>query len=68
MKEKLKISARSVGRKGRNLREVLSNSLVQFDCEVGGHEFAAGATIDKTHEQESITSLKKNLDLEVVKI
>jgi len=67
-KEKLKISARSVGRKGRNLREVLSNSLVQFDCEVGGHEFAAGATIDKTHEQEFITSLKKNLDLEVVKI
>jgi len=67
-KEKLKISGRSVGRKGRNIREVLSNSVVQFNAEVGGHEFAAGATINKEYEEEFITALKKTLDLEVVKI
>lgn len=67
-KEKIKISARSVGRKGRNLREVLVNSITQFDGEVGGHKFAAGATIDRAHEKDFIETLRKNLDLEVVKI
>jgi RecJ-like exonuclease len=45
--EKIKISARSVGRKGRNIREVLATSMLNFNGEFGGHEFAAGATIKR---------------------
>jgi len=65
--EKIKISARTVGKKGRNIREVLANSIVNFKGEVGGHEFAAGAILSKEYEQDFINLLKKNLDLEIIK-
>ncbi len=67
-KENIKISARSVGRKGRNIREILSNIAINLNGEVGGHEFAAGCTINKEHEQEFLKNLKRDLDLEVIKI
>ena len=67
-KEKIKISARSVGKKGRNIREILSNIAINFNGEVGGHEFAAGCTIGKEHEKEFLKNLKRDLDLEVIKI
>jgi RecJ-like exonuclease len=67
-KENIKISARSVGRKGRNIREILSNIAINLNGEVGGHEFAAGCTINKEHEQEFLKNLRRDLDLEVVKI
>jgi len=66
--KKIKISARNVGDKGRNVREILSRVIKLIGGEVGGHEFAAGGIIDKEKEQEFIEHLKRNLEIEVIKI
>jgi len=66
--DKIKISARNVGRQGRNLRKLLSKVIKIIGGETGGHEFAAGGIIQKEKEQEFINFLKKNLEIEVVKI
>ena len=66
--EKIKISARTVGKNGRNIREILNTIIIQIGGEVGGHEFAAGAVINKEKEQDFINLLKKNLEIEVVKV
>jgi single-stranded-DNA-specific exonuclease len=66
--DKIKISARNVGTNGRNVREILSSVIDVTGGEVGGHEFAAGCLITKDKEREFIELLKKNLELEVVKI
>ncbi len=68
--KKIKISARSVGDCGRNLREMLSNTLkkISSEGEVGGHEFAAGCILEKEKEQEFINSLQKSLEIEVLKV
>ena len=65
---KIKISARSVGKNGRNVREVLNKVIEKIGGEVGGHEFAAGCIIKQEKEQEFIDLLKKNLEIEMVKI
>lgn len=65
---KIKVSARSVGRTGRNIREILNNVVTQIGGEVGGHKFAAGANIHKDKEEEFIKLLKKNLEIEMVKV
>ena len=68
-KEKIKISARNVGSKGRNVRKVLERVIKSIGGEeVGGHEFAAGCTITQEQEQEFLELLKKSLELQVVKI
>ncbi len=66
--DKIKVSARCVGRNGRNVREPLSSVIEIIGGEVGGHEFAAGANINRDKEQEFMDLLKKNLEVEVVKI
>ena len=66
--DKIKISARNVGRNGRNTREILASIINITGGEVGGHEFAAGANINKEKEQEFLKLLQKNLEFEVVKI
>ncbi len=66
--DKIKISARNVGRNGRNVRGILANIINMTGGEVGGHEFAAGANINKEKEQEFLKLLQKNLEFEVVKI
>jgi single-stranded-DNA-specific exonuclease len=72
---KIKVSARIVGREGRNLKEVLERTITTFKtdnpeslAEVGGHHFAAGCLIEKEKEIEFIEALKKNLEVEIVKI
>jgi single-stranded-DNA-specific exonuclease len=72
---KIKVSARIVGREGRNLKEVLEKTIVTFKtenpkslAEVGGHHFAAGCLVEKEKEVEFIEALKKNLEIEIVKI
>jgi len=65
---KIKVSARNVGRSGRNIRELLANVVNVVGGEVGGHEFAAGCLIDRKKEHEFIELLKKNLEIELVKI
>lgn len=66
--KKLKVSARVAGREGRNVREILSRIMESLEGEVGGHEFAAGCTISLEKGEEFIDLLKKELELEVIKI
>ena len=66
--DKIKISARVSGNTGRNVRGVLNNVIEKIGGEVGGHEFAAGCIIEQKKEAEFLKLLKKNLELEVIKI
>ena len=66
--DKIKISARSVGKSGRNIREILTSIVEQTGGEVGGHENAAGCMIKKEKEKDFIDYLKKSLEIELVKI
>ena len=65
---KIKISARMVGKNGRNVREILARVIEIVGGEIGGHEFAAGCLISYEKEQEFIDILKKNLEIEMIKI
>lgn len=66
--DKIKVSARNIGKIGRNVREILQNVVCEIPGEVGGHEFAAGCNIQKKDEKRFLELLKKELDLEVIKI
>ncbi|MBU0958998.1 MAG: DHH family phosphoesterase [Nanoarchaeota archaeon] len=66
--DKIKVSSRSVGKNGRNVREILSNIINQVGGEVGGHEFAAGCILKQDKEEEFIQLLKKNLEIEMIKV
>ena len=67
-KNKIKISARLVGKQGRNLKQVLSEVIEKIGGEVGGHKNAAGAIIEKTKEDEFIKNIIKNLEIPLIKI
>ncbi|MBS3064783.1 MAG: DHH family phosphoesterase, partial [DPANN group archaeon] len=66
--DKIKISCRVVGKNGRNVREILNNIITVIGGETGGHYNAAGATISQDKEEEFLKILKKNLEIEVIKI
>jgi len=73
--DKIKVSARIVGHEGRNLKEVLEKTVITFKtdnpetiAEVGGHQFAAGCLVEKNKESEFVEALKKELEVEIVKI
>lgn len=66
--DKIKVSARICGRQGRNLRELIQTSLGKIEAECGGHAQAAGCLLPKENEKEFIASLKKQLEVELVKI
>ena len=73
--DKVKISARIVGHEGRNLKEVLENAIEKFktknpgtSAEVGGHKMAAGCLIEKDKEESFLNALKKELEVEIVKV
>jgi len=66
--DKIKVSTRNVGRKGRNVREILDSVIKEIGGEVGGHEFAAGCIIQKSKENDFIEALKKRCEIELVKI
>ena len=65
--DKVKVSARIVGR-GRNLKEILEKTVMEFEAEVGGHKNAAGCLIKKEDEIQFLKMLKQNLEVEVVKV
>lgn len=67
-KDKIKVSARIAGRKGRNIREVLTKVVVPLSGEVGGHPNAAGALISREKESEFIEEMKRILELEIIKV
>ncbi len=66
--DKIKISARNVGKKGRNIREILNHIISEIGGEIGGHEFAAGGIIHQQKEKEFIDKLKKTLEIEQIKV
>jgi len=66
--DKIKVSARTVGSKGRNTRRILEEVVKITGGEVGGHEFASGCIIPQEMEKEFLELLKKNLEMQVVKI
>lgn len=66
--DKIKVSARSVGKNGRNIRKILASVIEKIGGEVGGHKFAAGCMVKQEKEKEFLDSLKKNLEIELVKI
>ena len=65
---KIKVSARNVGSNGKNAREILNKAIRFIGGEVGGHKNAAGCVIEQEKEKEFLDELKKNLELQVVKI
>ena len=66
--DKIKVSARTVGRNGRNIRELLDRIVGFTGGDIGGHEHAAGCIISREKEKEFIDLLKKNLEIELIKI
>ncbi len=66
--DKIKISARLAGRKGRNVREMLAKVVVPLAGEVGGHHNAAGGLISREKESLFIEEVKKVLDTELIKV
>ncbi len=66
--DKIKVSARNVGSEGKNVREILAKVIEKIGGEVGGHEFAAGCIISSEKEQEFIKTLKKDFEIELVRI
>jgi len=60
--DKIKVSARLAGRKGRNVREILNQAVIPLGGEVGGHPNAAGCLILREKEEEFINHLKKVLE------
>lgn len=64
----IKVSVRGVGSSNRNLREILTRVVDEIGGEVGGHESACGATISKENEDDFISLLKKNFEVEVIKV
>jgi RecJ-like exonuclease len=74
-KDKIKVSARIVGDAGRNLKEILEKTVITFKgenpetlAEVGGHHFAAGCLVEKDKEASFIETLRKELEVEIVKV
>ena len=66
--DKIKVSSRIVGKNGRNAREILNSVIEKIGGEVGGHESAAGCIIKQEKEKEFVDFLKKNLEVELIKI
>jgi RecJ-like exonuclease len=62
--DKIKVSARLAGKQGKNVREVLSQAMINIGGEVGGHPNAAGCLISKEKEEFFIEELKKVLEIE----
>ncbi len=66
--DKIKVSARIVGKEGKNVREVLSKVVVPMGGEVGGHSNAAGCLISKKNESLFLQELQKVLEVELIKV
>lgn len=66
--KKIKVSGRAVGKTNRNLREIFERVTLNIGGEFGGHPQAAGCIIDSVREQEFIETIKKTLEIELVKV
>ena len=69
--DKIKISARIVGKNEkneRNVREILESVVESIGGECGGHSASAGCLISKESEKEFLELIKKRLEIEQIKI
>jgi len=68
--KKIKVSSRLAGREGKNLHELLSRAMSSLNPsgEVGGHAKAAGCIINKDQEEEFISQLQNQLEVELIKV
>lgn len=66
--DKIKVSARLVGKRGRNVREVLTQATIPLNGEVGGHPEAAGCLISKEHEIQFTKTLQNILEVEWINV
>ena len=66
--EKVKASLRLVGNQGRNVKSVVEQAVLSLGGEYGGHNTAAGCTIDKNKEQQFINNIKSCLEIEMIKV
>jgi len=65
----IKVSARiSRNNEDKNAREILNEIVKKIGGECGGHKKAAGCIISKENEEKFIESLKKRLEIEIIKI
>jgi len=74
-KDKIKISARIVGKSGRDIREVIEKTVTMFrtenpntEVEFKGNQISASCRIQKEDETKFLETLKKNLEIEIIKI
>lgn len=65
--DKIKVSGRTVG-KGRSVREIFERVMPDFEGEFGGHKYAAGCMLNVSRENEFIERVKKELEIELVKV
>jgi single-stranded-DNA-specific exonuclease len=68
---KVKVSARIAGKnpkQGHNLKELIESITKIVGGEYGGHDNAAGCTINKAEEEKFIDLMKRKLDLELIKV
>ncbi|MEN7982668.1 MAG: DHH family phosphoesterase [Nanoarchaeota archaeon] len=68
VEDKIKVSVRIVGNNGRDLHKFLEPIVEVVGGEVGGHANAAGCNISIEKESEFIELLKKNLEIELVRV
>lgn len=66
--DKIKISARLAGRKGRNVREILAKALIPLSGEVGGHPNAAGGLITREQEGQFLEEIQRVLEVDIIKV
>jgi len=67
--ENIKVSLRISGEvEDKNAREILDTIVKKIGGECGGHKKAAGCIIKKENEEKFIETLKKTLEIEIIKI
>lgn len=66
--DRIKISVRNTERNGRNVRDILKKVVNMLGGDVGGHSAAAGGFIAQEHEAQFLELIKKELELETIKV
>ncbi|MCH7850909.1 MAG: DHH family phosphoesterase [Nanoarchaeota archaeon] len=73
--DKIQIQTKMIGKVGRSLKELLEKTVINLRSnteseviKVGGHKFEAACIVEREKEESFIEALKKNLEIEIVRI
>ena len=73
--DKVQIQTKMIGKEGRSLKELLEKTVINLNpknienkVHVGGHNLEAACIVERDSEENFIEALKKNLEIEVVKV